>query len=428
MKRQEASVMRTDRPFTDKFLQSLKPALGPYDVCDPARRGLTVRVFPSGTKTFVFRYRRQGRLVRISIGHYPHITLREAYEKHAEYVKNLHRGEALQGFRSASNAQGEKKPPALTVGDLAEEFLRRYIYVERKQPRDAEFIIEGNILKFWKHRPVAEITRRDAVLLLDKVVDRGAPVMANRVGALLSQMFRFGVERGILHASPFVALPRPGGREKSRSRQLDEREIRLFWRRLRTPKISAPVQLALKLILVTAQRPGEVAFAARSEFDLEARTWTIPAERSKNGLPHNVPLSDLAITLLRHLKRLTGETEFIVPTRCWRKRGTAPITIRAVSQAVRDNRKGFGLPDFTPHDLRRTAASRMTALGVPRLHVEKILNHTLTDVAEVYDRHDYTEEKRVALEKWGAALMRVLKSGSSNVVAIRPPAVSRQAG
>jgi integrase len=89
---------------------------------------------------------------------------------------------------------------------------------------------------------------------------------------------------------------------------------------------------------------------------------------------------------------------------------------------VRDNEQHFGIPHFTPHDLRRTAASRMTALGVPRLHVEKILNHTIDDVAEIYDRHDYTVEKRAGLEKWGAALERLLKSGTSNVVTLHRPA------
>jgi integrase len=221
------------------------------------------------------------------------------------------------------------------------------------------------------------------VLLLDKIVDRGAPVMANRVCALLAQMFGFGVERGMLDASPFISLPRPGGTEKSRNRKLDDRELRIFWRKLTSSSLSAEVRIALKLILVTAQRPGEVALAAREEFDLENRLWTIPPERSKNGKPHPVPLSDLALTLLYHLRRRFGETQYLIPSRCWRARNGAPITVRALSQGIRDREAHFGIPHFTPHDLRRTAASLMTAAGVPRLHVEKVLNHTIDDVAEL---------------------------------------------
>lgn len=418
------------KPFTDRYLATLKAAPGRYDVADPSRRGLTLRVFPSGAKTFVFRYRLNGRLKRIKMGNYPAMPLREAYEHHAEYVKRLHRGEPIKG--EAAQAVGEcpeaPAPPEVTVGDLAAEFLRRYIYVERKRPKEAEQVIKANILKDWKSRPAKSVTRRDAVLLLDKIVDREAPVMANRVAALLTQMFQFGVERGILDASPLAALPRPGGTEKARNRRLDEHEVRLFWRRLRTRRIRLTVRLALKLVLVTAQRPGEVAGATRGEFDFQNRLWRIPPERAKNGLEHVVPLSPLAITLLAHLRRYTGETEFLVPTRCWRLRGAAPLTVRALSQAIRDNAKHFGIPHFTPHDLRRTAASRMTALGVPRLHVEKIMNHTIDDVAEIYDRHEYLEEKRAGLEKWGTAVGRILKTGSSNVVSIRPTSTSRSVG
>jgi integrase len=115
----------------------------------------------------------------------------------------------------------------------------------------------------------------------------------------------------------------------------------------------------------------------------------MPAERSKNGQLHQVPLSDLALTLLKHLRRRYGETQYVIPSRCWRSRSGAPITVRALSQGIRDRRDHFSIPNFTPHDLRRTAASLITAAGIPRLHVEKVLNHTIDDVAEIYDRHDY---------------------------------------
>jgi integrase len=99
-----------------------------------------------------------------------------------------------------------------------------------------------------------------------------------------SELISFGVERGMLDAPPFTSLPRPGGTEKSRNRKLDDRKVRIFWKKLTSSRLSAEGQIALKLILVTAQRPGEVALAAREEFGLEQRIWSIPAERSKNGL------------------------------------------------------------------------------------------------------------------------------------------------
>ncbi len=397
------------RPFTDKYLASLKPRPRRYDVLDPARKGLLLRVTSNGTKTFFLRYQRSLKPVRLLIGHYPAVSLRLAYETHADLVKRLNRGEDIRVTSPpgacAAGAAAEPAAASLTVADLAEEFAKRYLRLERKNPREAELVIQANIVRYWRKRPAKSITRRDGVLLLDRVVDRGKKVMANRVAALLSQMFTFAVERGMLDASPFVSMPRPGGTEKSRRRKLDDAEIRVFWQKLPRSKLNSEVRIALKLILVTAQRPGEVALAAWSEFDLERKIWTIPPERSKNGQEHRVPLSDLALTLIRHLRRRFGETQYLIPSRCWNARNGAPITVRALSQGIRDRRKYFSLPAFTPHDLRRTAASLMTANGVPRLHVEKVLNHTIDDVAEIYDRHNYADEKRVALERLAQALV-----------------------
>jgi integrase len=404
------------KPFTDRYLASLKPDAKRYDVLDPSRKGLMLRVTARRTKTFFFRYQKDGRVDRLMIGHYPATPLRQAYEVHAEVIKRLRRGEDPRAVMKESPAgvvavNGPDDAPAAgpTVGELAAEFMRRYVHRERKRPEEAEKTIERNILKHWRHRPAKGVTRRDGVLLLDKIVDRGSPVMANRVSALLAQMFSFGIERGMLDASPFISRPRPGGTEKSRNRKLDDREVRVFWKKLTSSRLSAEVRIALKLILVTAQRPGEVALAAREEFDLERRIWTIPKERSKNGQPHEVPLSDLALTLLRHLRRRLGETQYLFPSRCWRARHGAPITVRALSQGLRDQEKHFGMKHFTPHDLRRTAASLMTAAGVPRLHVEKVLNHTIDDVAEIYDRYDYAEEKRAALKRLEDSLRRIAR-------------------
>jgi integrase len=395
----------------------LRAADKPYEVLDPTRKGLMLRVLATGTKTFYFRYQRRGMVHRLRLGRYPATTLRSAYEAHADYTRRLHRGENLHTARHAQASATHQPEP--TVLDLCREFLERYIYRERKCPEAAERLIEVNVLKYWEHRSVKEVTRRDAILLLDRIVDRGAPTSANRVAALLSQMFRFGVERGLLEASPLIALPRPGGTEKPRDRALNEQEIRIFWRKLTRARMSPGLRLGLKLILVTGQRPGEVAYAAQAEFDLDNRLWTIPAERSKNGKPHQVPLSRLAVTLLAHLWRLTGATQYLLPSPQWRERDGAAVTRRSLAHAVRNNEQCFGIPHFTPHDLRRTAASMMTACGIPRLHVEKILNHTIDDVAEIYDRYDYLEEKRIALEKWADALGRILRGESITVVQLR---------
>jgi integrase len=189
--------------------------------------------------------------------------------------------------------------------------------------------------------------------------------------------------------------------------------------------MAEPTRAALKLLLVTAQRRGEITFAKWTHFDLETKRWTIPVEllktshtKRKKPEPHVVPLSPLAIELLQDLKAITGDGTYLLPARA-DKKNDAPYSERVLSRAVRDNEDHFGIEHFTPHDLRRTAASFMTKIGVPRLHVEKVLNHATGDIAEIYDRHDYLPEKKAALEKWGKRLREILEDRDQTVVPMR---------
>jgi integrase len=176
------------------------------------------------------------------------------------------------------------------------------------------------------------------------------------------------------------------------------------------------------LLLVTAQRRGEITMARWSHFDLAGELWTIPVEllktshvRRADTEAHTVPLSPLAISILRKLKSITGDGAYLLPAyRDHRK--NSPYSEQVLSRAVHRTGSHFGIPHFTPHDLRRTAASFMTKLKVPRLHVEKVLNHRTGDIAEVYDRHDYAPEKREALEKWAAHLADIIAGNEAKVV------------
>jgi integrase len=132
---------------------------------------------------------------------------------------------------------------------------------------------------------------------------------------------------------------------------------------------------------------------------------TSHARRTKPE-PHAVPLSPFALELLGQLKALTGEGIYVLPAHVDKKKNRS-YSERVLSRAVRQNEDHFGIEHFTPHDLRRTAASFMTKIGVPRLHVEKVLNHSTGDIAEVYDRHDYLPEKRAALDRWSAHLTEI---------------------
>ena len=185
---------------------------------------------------------------------------------------------------------------------------------------------------------------------------------------------------------------------------LTEDEISIFWDGLTTASMSEPTLLCLKLQLVRAQRKGELIIAEWSEFDLNNSWWTIPSEKAKNNLSHRVPLSSLALQLLEQVKLLSGNLRWLFPSR----QGDKPVLDTGIDHASHKNEAKFTIPPFTPHDLRRTAASHMTGMGVPILTVSKILNHIANGITDVYDRHSYDQEKRLALDLWGEKLRKIL--------------------
>ena len=359
--------MQAKRAITDTFLRHLKPQEKRYDVTDPGRRGFQVPVFPSGQKSFQFRYHRHGLTRRLTIGPYPAVSLAEAHFAHAEAVKLLQLGRDPAAIRLSAR---ESNTAAGTVGELAEEFVQRFVLRERKHPEQVQQMLDRNVLPHWRRRRAQDITPRDVTVLLDRIVDRGSPVMANRVAAVVSQMFKFGVQRGHLTASPCVALQRPGGREKSRDRILTEEEVLTVWRQLDSAKVIAPTRTALRLLLVTAQRRGELARAQWKDIDFEKALWTIPAEHAKNGKKHRVPLLSMALDLLGELKTQDTGPIWLFPSG---RQDGSHVAEQSLSRAVRNNEQHFGIPHFIPHDFGRTAASMMTMLGIPRLPVSKVL-------------------------------------------------------
>ena len=151
-------------------------------------------------------------------------------------------------------------------------------------------------------------------------------------------------------------------------------------------------------------RKGEVIGAEWSEIDFDEQIWTIPPEKAKNGLAHRVPLSQIALELLKQINSVAGDSRWLFPS----PHGDKPITGPAVDHAMRNNKEYLELENVTPHDLRRTAASYMTSMGINRLTVSKILNHAESGVTAVYDRHSYDNEKREALEAWGLRLSKLI--------------------
>ncbi len=396
--------------FTDRTIAALKPKAERHEVWEGGRVGFGVRVSPKGRKSWIYMYRFGGKARRMGLGTYPAISLASAHVKHAKAKELLEKG-TDPGAQQVEQKRAELA--AETVADLIEEYLEKWARPRKRSAHEDERSLHKEVLPIWGKRKAKEITRRDVITLLDGIVERGSPIQANRTLAVIRKMFNFAISRDIVDATP-VAMVRAPAKENQRDRVLSADEIRTLWKGLDTAPMSAGTKLVLKLELATAQRKGEVVGATVSEFDLEESVWTIPAERSRNGQAHRVPLSPLALTLIEEARALTGESPWLFPS----PGGNGPITPHSINRALYRSMPEIDVENMTPHDLRRTAASFMTSLGISRLTVGKILNHAETGVTAVYDRHSYDAEKRHALDAWAAHLEGILsgKAKADNVV------------
>ena len=389
--------------FTDRAIKALPPRQVRYEITEEGRAGLRIRVSPTGAKSWIFVYRRKAKLARITMGSYPEMSLAEAHGELARLRGLLRKGTDPVHARQALKQEEIDAP---SVSQLAHLYIERYAKARKRSWLEDQRILEKDVIVRWRQITAKDITRRDVVALLDDIVNRGSPIAANRTLACVRKMFNYAVERSILETSPCVAVKAPS-KENRRDRVLSEDEIRAFWEGLEHTTISIPIRYALKLQLVTAQRKGEVIAAEWPDFDLTKGWWTIPAERSKNHLAHLVPLSPVALHLLHEMPRL--DDRHLFPSRSV----NGYITPEAINHALQWSMGALGTQPFTPHDLRRTAASHMTRIGIPRLVVSKILNHVETGVTAIYDRHSYDAEKREALDAWGQKL-EAIRGGGRN--------------
>ena len=388
--------------LTDRQVAAIKPTTARVEYVDEKVPGLALRVTPNGAKNWTVRYRHRGRLRRLTLGSTSVIPLVKARER----VRDLLH-EASKGADPATEKQAGRK--AETVGDLAALYIEKWAKPRKRSWKADDNLLRKKVLPTWRHRAIADITRQDVRGLVEDVAETGAPIVANRVAALLSKMFAFALDRDLVTASPAVRIARPG-HERQRDRVLSEDELRTLWQEF--DALDKPMAAFYKLRLLTAQRGGEVTSMRWQDLDLPNAWWTIPAGVSKNRLAHRVPLSRTAVTLIEALRTAAMDTVFVLGAAS-RTKGAGARGKRQQSEAAAT----FTVPDFRGHDLRRTAASMMASGGIPRLTISKILNHVERSVTAVYDRHSYDAEKRAALDWWDAKLRAILNSqDSANVL------------
>jgi integrase len=280
--------------------------------------------------------------------------------------------------------------------------------------------LELHVLPAWGDRDIQTITKRDVIDLLDGLMDAGTPMAANRVRGYLSKFFNWCVERDVLEVAPTSGVKAPA-KEVSRDRVLSDNEIRWFWRACE--RVGPPWGAIGKLLLLTGQRLSEVTDMTEAEI-WSGLFWQLPGERTKNKRPHDLPLSGAAQAVLADVVRVSGPNGFLFTTT-----GRTPVSgltkarnrfARIMEEMAAEERgQPVQIPRWTFHDLRRTAATGMARLGIPVRVTEAVLNHvsgTGGGIVAVYQRHDFADEKRDALEAWARFVTDLVNGTAPNVV------------
>jgi integrase len=401
------------RILTQRAVEAAKPKDKRYTLADGIAPGLNLVVQPTGAKVYRLWTRIHGKQVPITIGDASLTTLAEARGKAKGLLAAIVNGEdPREAKRAAVRTASE------TVEAVARSFIERHAKVHNRLSswQETERLIARNILPAWGRRPITSIARRDVIELLDVVVDRGAPVAANRVLTAGRKMFNWAIDRGLLETSPFerVKAPTP---ETSRDRTPLDSELALILRA--ADLLCFPFGPFVKLLVFLGQRRAEVAGMRWSELDEGLTLWTLPRERAKNNIEHQVPIAPEVREILVGLPRFEGSDFVLTFTGTVSITGYSQCKI-ALDAAIAELNGGEPIPPWRIHDLRRAMASGMAKAGVQMPVVEKILNHvsgSFAGVAGVYQRHDFADEKRKALEIW-ARHLRSLETGDErgNVV------------
>ena len=309
----------------------------------------------------------------------------------------------------------------MTVAALVEAYLSDPEKASRRSQAEIERRLRRNVLPIIGSVKIAELRKRDVRNVTDAMLRRGVKVEATRVFEDVRGAIRWAMQQEYLDANPLDGMNKPA-EVTARDRVLSDDEIHALWNGL--PKAlakSVQIQRIIRLCLVTAQRVGEVSGMTRAEIDLKAREWRLPASRTKNAHAHVVPLSDLAMDIIREAMAEAGEGQPIFPAR----RGGGSQTPLAVACTIlRANQgKRFGIAPWSAHDLRRTVLTGMARLGVTPIVLGHIANHRTTTRAgvtlAVYSQYTYEKEKRAALDLWADRLIAVVGGAAATVTPMR---------
>jgi integrase len=390
-------------------------------LCFPARFAVPV---------WKLRYRLAGKARILNMGSYKVLSLADARRTAKEM-----RARVALGFDPAGEKQERKREAVrkieeaklqMTMGQLADEYFAAQILGRWKHPNIVRARIDNDIKPNIGHLPIGDVKPQHIDAMLKEIVKRGAPTMANDVLRWVKRMFDYATKRQMCQFNPAAPfnLADAGGKEESRDRWLTRQELAALFAAMREAKGWNILNThAVKLLLLLAVRREELIAAPVKEFDLDAAVWHLPGERTKTGKPIDIPLPRQAVAILHDLIQMGGGSAWLLPARKMQERMIPHIDLNtvgaALNKSVRPTMKKQGIPDFTVHDFRRTARTHLCALGVSPYVAERCLNHAIKGVEGIYNRHDFFEERKAALQAW-ADVLDQCDRGGADVIELKP--------
>lgn len=405
--------------LTAAAVDKMQPTDRRQEIPDSLCTGLYLVVQPTGKKSWQVRYRTSGTHRRMTLGPYPVLSLAEARQRARDAL-----AAAAEGRDPAEEARAAKAQKPEDDRDKVRTLFKTYAKRHLAKLKSGDLVkreLDRFMVTTWGDRNIQDIAKRDVIDLLDGIADSGRVVTANRIRAYVNKFFSWCVERDVIAQSPAMGV-KPAAKEASRDRVLSDDELRWFWAACDAEGF--PWGPLGKFLLLTGQRLNEAA--QMTDQEVRGALWHLSADRTKNSRAHDVPLSEAAGGVLKAIDRIKGSAGYIFTTT-----GRSPVSgffkaratlAEAMEQiAAKERGEPVDIPRWTFHDLRRTAATGMARLGIPVRVTEAVLNHvsgTGGGIVAVYQRHDFADEKRQALDAWARYVMQLVEGKADNVVPI----------
>ncbi|KTD16892.1 tyrosine-type recombinase/integrase [Legionella jordanis] len=383
--------------FTHNKIANLSAEKNRYHITEG--NGFCLRVSPKGTKTWFYRYKFGGKEKWLTIGNFPVMGVAEARKAFNDLWEIRQSDQDPEDIIQKKLLQKNNN-----VKTLISDWYNNYIVKHRKQPQQIKQQIDADIIPLLGTLEIEKIQPRDIAKALDNIVQRGSPVHANKVLSTLKQAFNYAVSRGEITINPAINIRARdiGGVEKPRDRNLDLDEIKKIWLFLDSDNHSMSIQIknAIKIILLTGARTGELRLAKWSEFNFEKSLWIIPPENNKIGLSMKIHLSDLTKKLLLEIKEITLSNFVLAGVD-----DDSPLGDKSISKAIQRIQKRVGIPQWTAHDLRRTFATQLgETLRIDPVVIEKCLGHKMPKIMATYNKDEMLYQRKEALEKWSSLI------------------------